>query len=69
MGAFVVGRGDEGIEACLLLQDVRRGGFRRLAFEGEMHALMPAQHRTDERQPFAIVCPNGYASLLTGEFR
>jgi hypothetical protein len=33
---------DERVEARLLLEDVGGGGLRRLAFEREMHPLVPA---------------------------
>jgi hypothetical protein len=40
--AAIDGARDEGVEAGLLLEHVRRGGLRRFAFEREMHAFMTA---------------------------
>ena len=42
MGSLVVVNPDEGIEALLLLQKVKRGGLGRLLLERQMHALMAA---------------------------
>jgi len=42
MGPFMVEAVHKGIEARLLLQDVRRGGAGRFRFEGEVHPLVPA---------------------------
>jgi len=40
MRALVVEALDEGLEAGLLLQEVRGGGFRGLGLEREVHALV-----------------------------
>ena len=42
MGPLAVELVDERIEARLLLEHVRRGGFRRLPLQRQVHPLVPA---------------------------
>ena len=42
MGPLPVVLVDEGIEACLLLQDVVGGGLGRFFLQRQVHALVPA---------------------------
>ncbi len=42
MRPLLVVAGHEGVEAGLLLQDIRRGGLGRLRLQRAMHALVPA---------------------------
>ena len=42
MRLLVVVALQKSIEASLLLQEIRRSGLGGLAFQGQMHALMPA---------------------------
>lgn len=42
MRTLLVVTRDEGIEARLLPEHVRLGGLRRLPFQREVHALVPA---------------------------